>query len=219
MKISKRTFDILRNFTMINPAIVFKPGETIATISTSKSVMARAKVDTTFDTTFAIAELSKFLGALTLFEEPELKVTSSAVEIRSGNQKMLWTLSEPSLIKAPPEKEIVLPSTDVTFELKNDMLQSTIKAMAVIDAPELVVTGEDGTIYLEALDIKNPGKSTYRVEVGKTDKKFRFFFMAENIKLQPGDYTVSISARGLSHFSGEGIDYWVAVEQHSTYEA
>lgn len=218
MKISKRTFDILRNFTMINPSIVFKPGETVATISTSKSVMARAKVDTTFDTTFAIAELSKFLGALTLFEEPELNVTSSAVEIRSGNQKMLWTLSEPSLIKAPPEKEIVLPSTDVSFELKNDMLQSTIKAMAVIDAPELVVTGEDGTIYLEALDIKNPGKSTYRVEVGKTDKKFRFFFMAENIKLQPGDYNVSISARGLSHFSGEDIDYWVAVEQHSTYE-
>lgn len=218
MKISKRTFDILRNFTMINPAIVFKPGETIATISTSKSVMARAKVDTTFDTTFAIAELSKFLGALTLFEEPDLKVTSSAVEIRSGNQKMLWTLSEPSLIKSPPEKDIVLPSVDVEFELKNDMLQSTIKAMAVIDAPELVVTGEDGAIYLEALDVKNPGKSTYRVEVGKTNKKFRFFFMAENIKLQPGDYNVAISARGLSHFSGENLDYWIAVEQHSTYE-
>jgi hypothetical protein len=33
-----------------------------------------------------------------------------------------------------------------------------------------------------------------------------------------GDYDVSISPRGLAHFKGKNIEYWIAVEATSTYQ-
>lgn len=41
MKLSARTINILKNFSTINPSIVLKPGNTVTTISTNKTIMAR----------------------------------------------------------------------------------------------------------------------------------------------------------------------------------
>jgi hypothetical protein len=87
----------------------------------------------------------------------------------------------------------------------------------VIGCPELAVTGEDGVIYLEAINVKNDAASTYRVEVGTTTAKFRQVFLAENIKLISSDYHVNISSRGLAHFKGTDVEYWISTESSSTY--
>lgn len=218
MKFNARTIQILRNFSTINPSIIFKPGSQIKTISQSKTIMARAKIETDIESTFAIYDLSQFLGAVSMFEEPELIAGDRAMTIRAGTEKLNYTFAEPTLILAPPEKDIVLPSPEVIFDLKNDVLNRVQKALGIIGAPEIAVTGDGEKIFLEALNTKNSSDSTYRVEVGETDKTFRLIFLAENIKLLPGDYNVSISSKGLSHFKGEDVEYWVAVEQHSTYE-
>ena len=42
-------------------------------------------------------------------------------------------------------------------------------------------------------------------------------FKVENIKIIPGEYEVSISSKGISHFSGKEAEYWIAVEQTSTF--
>lgn len=218
MKFSARTIQILRNFSTINESLIFKPGNQLKTISQTKNVLARAKIDTELDSSFAIFDLGQFLSAISLFEDPELTPGKSAMTISRGTEKISYTYSEPSLILAPPEKEIVLPTTDVQFEIKNDVLVRVQKALGIIGAPEIAVTGDNEKIYLEALNTKDVSKSNYRVEVGETDKKFRFIFLAENIKLLPGDYQVTISSKGLSHFKCEDVEYWVAVELNSTYE-
>ena len=46
---------------------------------------------------------------------------------------------------------------------------------------------------------------------------FKAIFKAENIKIIPGDYEVSISSKGISHFSGESVEYYIAVESNSTF--
>lgn len=218
MKLSQRTILVLRNFSTINPSLIFKPGNTITTISQSKTVMARAVVDTEFESQFAIYDLAQFLSAVSMFEDPELTPTKTAMEIGTGRERIKYTFSEPSLILAAPEKEVKVPDPEVVFELKNDSLTRTLKALSVIGAPEIAVTGDGENVYIEALNTKDSSKSTYRVPVGETTKKFRFIFLAENIKLLPGDYNVSISSKGLSHFKGNDVEYWVAVEAHSTYE-
>lgn len=217
MKFSARTIQIMRNFSTINPSLIFNAGVDLKTISTSKSIMARATIDSVIDKTFAIYDLSQFLGAISMFSEPELQISDTAVRITSGSERMSYTCSEPSLIMAAPSKDIVLPTKDVSFDLKDAVLTRTIKALSVIGCPEISVTGDGKTIYLEALDSKKIGASSYRVEVGDTDKDFQLIFKAENIKLLPGDYRVTISAKGLAHFKGEDVEYWVAVEHHSKY--
>lgn len=218
MKFSARTIQILRNFASIHQAIIFKPGNQLKTMADTKSVMARATIDTEIEKTFAIYDLGKFLSAVSMFEEPDLEPGDSSIRISKGREKLSYTYAELSLIKSPPEKEITLPSVDVEFDLKNEELNRVIKALSIIGAPEIAITGDGESIYMEALNTKNPSESTYRTEVGTTNKRFRLVFLAENIKLLPGDYHVRVSARGLAHFKAEDIEYWVAVEQHSTFE-
>lgn len=217
MKFSARTIQVLRNFSTINPSLVFKEGDELRTISSARSILARAKVDSKAPNTFAIYDLSKFLSAISMFEEPDLEPSGTKAVITSGNERMSWTLAEPSLILQPPERGIGAVEPDVQFNLKNDVLSRTIKALSIIGVPEIAVTGDDGKIYLEALNTKNSSESSYRVEVGETDKTFRLIFLAENIKLLPGDYDVSISKRGISYFKGEDVEYWITTEQNSTY--
>jgi hypothetical protein len=225
VKFNSRTIQILRNFSTIHQALIFKPGNVLKVISDTKSILAKATIDTQIDGSFAIYDVPKFLSAVSMFEDPELTPHDSYLEIRQGNEKIHYICAEPSLIKAPPEKDIVLPEPDVVFELKNDTINRVLKGMAITGANALCITGEDGKIFLEAKTIGsskaangNTGAPSYRAEVGETPKKFSFIFMAENIKLLSGDYNVSISQRGLAHFKGNDIEYWVAVEQSSTYE-
>lgn len=235
MKFSAKTIQILRNFATIHQALLFKPGNTLKVMSESKSILAKATLDADIEGTFAIYDMPKFLAAISMFEDPELTATDSyrpglqawagRVEIRQGNEKINYTCAEPTLIKTPPAKEIVLPSIDVQFELKNETINRVLKGMAITGANALCITGEDGRIFLEAKTINtskmqpaSSGAPTYRAEVGQTDKKFSFIIMADNFKLLTGDYNVSVSQRGLAHFSSPDVEYWIAVEANSSFE-
>ena len=44
MKLSAKTLSVLKNFAAINQSIVVKPGDTLATISQNKTIMAKATV-------------------------------------------------------------------------------------------------------------------------------------------------------------------------------
>jgi hypothetical protein len=225
MKFSARTIQILRNFATVHQALLFKQGRTLKVMSESKSILAKATLDADVESTFAIYDMPKFLSAISMFEDPILTPGDAYVEIRQGNEKINYTCAEQSLIKTPPEKEIVLPTIDVQFELKNETINRVLKGMAITGANALCITGEDGKIFLEAKTINtskaqpsSSGAPTYRAEVGTTDKTFSFIIMADNFKLLTGDYTVSVSQRGLAHFKSEDVEYWIAVEANSSFE-
>lgn len=218
MKFSARTLQILRNFSTIEKSILFKVGNSISTISSTKSVMAKATIDTEIDKQFAVADLPQFLGAISMFEDPELNTKDHWMEIRQGSAKMNFIYSEPSLVLVAPSKVVELPTPDVEFKLKSEVLTHTLKALSIIDAKHIVVRGDGENVYLEAADTGNSSKSTYSVTVGETEKNFRLIFAAENIKLLPDDYDVAISARGISHFKGSDVEYWIALNDDSTFQ-
>jgi hypothetical protein len=197
-------------------------------MSETKSILAKANIDTEIENAFAIYDVPKFLSAISMFEDPELIPYDSYVEIYQNNERIEYMYSEPSLIKSPPEKEIVFPEPDVQFQLKNEDINRVLKGMGITGANAVCITGENGSIYLESKTValgpkakvggNATGAPSYRAEVGDTNKKFCFIFTAENIKLLPGDYTVSLSKKGISHFKGVDVEYWVSMEQSSTFE-
>ena len=218
MKFDMKTLQVLKNFASINPSLMFEEGNVIRTISPSKTVMAQATIQHNIEGTFAIYDLSQLLSTLALFNEPEINVEENHLRISSGSEKVKYLFAEPTLIVRPPQKQINLPSVDITFTLSAEVLQKTMKAMAIMGAPELAVVGNGSDISLQTYDSKNVNNSNYRNVVGKTDKNFTMVFLAENLKLMPGDYEVSISAKKISHFRGENIEFWIAVEQTSTMQ-
>ena len=218
MNLSNETLAVLKSFSAINPSIQFREGDTLKTISPTKTVLAKAKLNETIDSTFAIYDLSRFLGVVSLFENPKYTVNERSISIESDGRTVDYTFCDPSTIMVPPDKELNIGDADITFDMKRDDFGEVMKALGVMSLPDLVVVGDGSKIYLRATDTKNPSSDRYDIEVGTTDKTFNVIFRTENIKLMPADYTVSISAKGISHFSSDTLDYWIAIESTSTFE-
>ena len=217
MKIDTNTINVLKNFSKINPSILIQEGNTLKTISTSKTIMAKATVSTEFGKRFAIYNLDRFISTLSLFGDPELKFNDSFVDIVEGGKKTHYRYADENTITKAPDKEINLPSIDVSFKLTDENLKDVFRAAGVLGLPEIVVAGDGNTIFLQAADSKNIAGDVYSIVIGETTKTFKAIFKSENIKIIPGEYEVSISSRGISHFSGKEAEYWIAVEQTSTF--
>lgn len=223
MKLEGRTLQILKNFSTINPSLQFKQGSFITTISPLKTVMAKAAIKEHIPHTFAIYELSRFLGVLSLFESPNITLEDKYLVINSEGKQVQYTYADPKLIVVPGDKEIKLPESEISFTLESQVLQQVLKAMGVLGLPEIAVTGENGIIHIQALDSKNPSSDTYSVKIESpiynvdAQAKFKMIFLAENIKILPETYRMSISSRGLAHLQGNDIEYWITTESSSSY--
>jgi hypothetical protein len=224
MKFESRTLQILKNFSTLNPALQFKEGSVISTVTPLKTVMAKAQIKENIPATFAIYELSKFLNVLSLFDNPSINLGDKFLQIGDGKQSVQYTFANPENIVTPGNKEIQLPGIDVKFKLMSSVLQSVLKAMAVLNLPEIAVTGKNGELFVEAINVKNPSSDKFSIKVD-TDENFHIdanatfsmIFLADNMKIIPDDYVVSISSRGIAHFKGRDIEYWIATESSSSY--
>ena len=217
MKISTNTLNVLKNFAKINPSIVIQEGNVLKTISPSKTIMAKGTVDTTFAKKFAIYNLDRFISTVSLFNDPELNFGDKSVEIFDGNKKTQYSYADESTITQAPERQINLPSVDISFRRTNEHLKDVEKAAGVLALPEIAVLGDGTNVFLQALDSKNNTNDVYSINIGETTKSFRAIFKFENIKVIADDYDVTISSKGISNFIGKYAEYWIAVEQNSTF--
>ena len=217
MKLEAKTIQILKNFASINPSLLFKAGSSISTVSPSKTIMARATISETIPSNFAIYDLSKFLGVLSLFDAPDLTIEDRCMKIAGGQQTVSYTFTDPDLIVTPNDKEVNMPKCEIELKLTADDLTRVVKAMSVLQLPEIAIMGDEEAIYVEALDSKNPSSDTYKVKLGETSLKFKMIFKAENIKVMSGDYDVKISSKGIAHFKGSEVEYWIATESNSSF--
>lgn len=220
MKLSDNTLTILKNFAGINNSILVKQGTKLRTISVAKNILAEAEIKEDFPRDFAVYDLNQFLNGLSLHQDPDLDFTeSSYLSIREGKRRVKYFYADPNVIISPPEKEISLPSEDVTFQLDTTSLEKLLKAAAVYQLPDFSAIGEAGVIKLVVRDKKNDTSNEYAIVVGETDKEFIFNFKVENIKIIPGAYDVVVSSKLLSQFTNTqyNLKYYIALEPDSTF--
>lgn len=219
MKLSKRTMSILKNFSTINPSIQFKKGKVLKTVSPSKTLLGKAKLDHDIDGTFAIYDLGRLLALVSMMDDPDFEIHENYVSI--GN-KANYRFADPELIIAPPDKDIEITNYEVEVDITADQYNEIVRAMGIMGFPNVMIVGEDGKIKLRAADVKNPTTDKYDIEIGTTEKEFSVVFNADNLKIIEGDYKVYISAPkgntpGLAHFKGDDVEYWAALEITSKF--
>ena len=217
MKIDVNTVNVLKNFAKINPSIVVQEGNVLKTISPTKTIMAKAEVNTDFPKRFAIYNLDQFIALYSTFTDPALQFNDKSLTLVEENRSSHFVYADESTVTKAPDKEINLPSIDVTFKMTDKDLRDVEKAAGILGLPELAVIGDGTTVSLVATDSKNPSSNDYSVKIGETDKVFKAIFKVENIKIIPGDYEVSISSKGISLFVGNDVQYFIAVESNSTF--
>ena len=81
MKVSDRTTNLLKNYANINQSIEFREGKLLKTVSPLNTILASVEVEEEFPKTFPIYELNRFLGTLSLFNDPELNFDENGVSI------------------------------------------------------------------------------------------------------------------------------------------
>lgn len=218
MKISDNTMNIFKNFALINPSIAVKPGNVLQTISPQRTIFATAEVEEEFPSKFAIYELNKFTGAVGLFNEPNFEFFDNYLKISEGKNSIRYVFADENMIVTPPEKKIKMPSNDVEFDLTSNDLSKLLKAISVLHLPEMSIVGDDGTIYIKAINNKNPSNDSFSIAVGVTTKTFNLIIKAEHLKLMPRDYKVILSSGGITQFnSNDKLSYWIATEANSKF--
>ena len=219
MKLSDKTLSFLKNFSTINQSILFKQGTKLKTISVMKNILAEVTIDEELPQDFGIYDLNQFLNGLSLHHNPELDFANEGhVVIKEGRMKSKYFFADPQVIITPPDKQMTLPTEDVTFELSTEQLDKLLKAAAIYQLPDLTVEGGSGVVNIVVKDKKNDTSNSFSITVGETDKVFSFNFKVENIKILPGTYDVVVSSRLLSRFSSKNHDltYYIALEPDSS---
>jgi len=220
MKLSEDTLNVLRNFSAINPSLVFRQGNVIRTISKQENILARATVNDSFDNNFTIYDLNRFLSVLSSMEDPSIEVDNpNSLLISDSAAKVRYGLSDEVLVVSPPQNDIELSNANIKFRLDSSTFTQIFKMAGVMGLPNIVVRGNRDKISIVAIDIKNQDSDEFSVDVGDTASEFQTIFNYENLKIVNADYDVSISTDGISHFSrvSGNLDYWIATESGSSY--
>ena len=221
MKLSKETIEVLKNFSGINQSIVVKEGNKLKTVNSLKNILAHATVEEDFPKEFAIYDLTEFLGLLSSMSEPELTFNKSDVTVSSGTRKVKYRYADTDYI-VKPEKDIDMPESEIKFKLSEEVYVSLEKVATILQLHDICLKGceKSGKILLCATNKKNDSSNDYSEEVGEgVTKNFNIVMKKENLKIIPGDYDVSISSKGISHFKNVNLDleYWIALEPTSEY--
>ena len=220
VKLSKRTQNLLKNFATINKSIVIDQGSRIRTLSVNKNIFASADITETFPQQVAIYDLGVFLSSLSLFENPVFDFSNPQKLITTdegSESKGTFYYSDPTVIAKVPDKGIQMPDIDVNFTLKTDVISDLLRAASVYQVSDLCLFNKGDEIRLQVCDKKNETSNTYSVPVGSNEnltEDFCYCFKVENLKLLPGDYTVSVAKNKVSHFVSEAnnIEYYIALE-------
>jgi hypothetical protein len=225
MKLTSETLSILKNFGIINQGIHIKKGNTLRTVSAYKNILASAEITEELPVEFGIYDLNNFLSVVSLHkDEPNFEFDDKHVYIigNNGRSKIKYRFCDPTMIVTPPEKDLVMPDPEITFEFTNDDFNWILRAAAVLSSPQIAVESDGDSINLITLDLQNDSahSDVLRIADGKGDS-YRMVFKTENLtKILLGSYDVNISSKGIASFKNKNIElhYYVTTEQGSNYQ-
>jgi hypothetical protein len=224
LKFLPRTLEIIQNFSIINPSLLFRKGSVIRTRNSGNNLYGVARVEENFEQEFAIYDLSRFLGILSTFDEPILKFGEKNVTILEGSKKLTYTFCNVEDIVVAPDKDMTIPKPFVKVDLPKSELERVLKSQAILALPEFIISGTggaDGKIMLQTTNSEVKTTDSFSTVIGKTDQHFNVVVKAELLqKLETVDYSLEISRNndeGIIALRGKDVDYFVAPEPNSVY--
>ncbi len=221
LKLSKQTVDVLKNFVTINPSIYFKKGNVLTTIDPGKNIFARYESPETFEEhDFGIYKLDRLINILSFFEDPEIVIEPNFLLVYSGKNTAKIKFSPPDVLIYPKRDEAKLKSVSIEFDLTQDHIESMLRAVALMELPEIALSSDGEFIYLKAINSKTPDEDSFTIEVVETneDKPFTALFDKNHLKIMPAAYHVQLSAKGWAKLSNDMITYVIAMQSNSKFE-
>ena len=142
------------------------------------------------------------------------------MHISDKTDEASFVYASTSAIIAAPDKDVSLPSGDIKFLLEGSALNRALRAAGFLNVEQVAILGEEGKTYITALDTNSDSTHAWKTVVGTSDTNYRMIFRSDNLKVLPRDYTVTISAKGISKFAStlNDVTYYIATETTSKYD-
>lgn len=216
MRLSKETYTILKNFAAINSNILIQPGNLLKTVSAGKNIYVEAKVTEDFDIDVPIWDLNKFLGIVSMFNNPDLEFHDTHVVITNGRSSVTYYYSEPSLLTVPT-REIKMPAIVTRFDLDEKDLNEILKASSVLQVSDLRMVGANGKFTISVDDSGQSTSNSFEIVIDEnyTGKDFEGTVNVSEMKFIPGSYTVELTDTIISKFTHKSLDlsYYIAIKR------
>ena len=219
MKIDKLTLGIIQNLSNFNNSLYIEKGNILRTISQeTKSLYIKATVPTNFEIPFGVYEINKFLGAISLFEDPNFQFHKNYVTISDIHKSIDFYYADqktiPDVKKGnPPDFPI-----DLHLNLDSSKLRDIQKASGILGLNDVSIFADGENAYLQVEDIQKKTDNNYKTWLCKCNNNFKALYSNEIFKLMPSQYRVNISFKGITYFISENITYYAAMKYGSTYE-
>lgn len=216
MKLCNDTVNTLKNFSQINPSLVVEAGSELVTMSPSKTIIARMITEEVFNQPFCIYELNKFLGVISMLEEPDLNFNDKSVEIKSKTGNVNYTYADPTMVVAPLTNKIDVTDPVCSFNLNNTQLTSLIRAASVLQTDIIRLVSVGGKLKVGTADSKDPTSHTFDLDIeGDIENDFTINVKTENVvKIMPSEYNVTVSERVIQ-FQNDTHTYWIVSERNN----
>lgn len=217
MKFSARTLEVLKNFSTINSSIYIRAGNEIRTTTTGGDIFAIATVPDSFPKNFAIYELNRFLGALSLQKEPNVTFGDRSLTIASGKSKVRYVYASENLIVKPNEGQPKLTKL-TSFMMPQTVLSEMTKAAGVLGLPDISIDASNGYVNLVVHNKKEDSSDNHVTTMGECDPNFNFRvdINVDKLKLIPSEYMVEIGQTKNGHvvvlFESSYVSYYIAAE-------
>ena len=211
MKLCDETLSVLKNFAAINKNILIRPGQTLRTVSPSKTVMGKAYVSDEFQKEICLYDLHRFLNTVGLFEEPDIDFRDNYLVINSGPSNITYSYANPELVIAAKNQDLDISDWMDTFHVKAEVLQAVDRARKTLGLDEVSFESDGERLWIKAIDSSGATNDEYALELGTSEKKFKAVIKSDNLELLPRSYDVSISPRGVTHWKSESIEYWIVM--------
>lgn len=216
IKLSKRTLQIIANFTNINSGLLLEAGDkSIRVMKETKSVIGIASIGEVIPENVAIYNVSEFLNCAGLFKNPSFEFTPRQVNIIDDDSKakMRYRYSEPKLITQAPKKNIQMPEGVAVVNIQSDKLDQLIKGANRLGLEDIIIKAEGNLIFLEATNLANEGDgNNFKIQISDAHDgaDFEAHFNRANLVLIGGDYRVTIHSK---------ITEWVMAQTAEEVEA
>ena len=237
IQLTKKTIDLLRNFSTINKSILVEPGKQLQTMSVNKNIIAMGAIGENIPQQMAIYDLPLFLGALSLFKKPWLHFPDNKKVIiydEDTKGKTVFYYSDPEIIVRPPDFNPNLPQVEIMFDLPQNDAQQLLQAAKVYGVEDLCINGFGFNEYSICVrDKKNQTSNVFSLPIKKivfsetprpneteiykltpARQTFCYCFKVENLKLIDSSYHVTLSGKNIANFTSlvnSELNYFVAL--------
>ena len=211
MRLTDSTVNVLKNFAAINKNILIHEGSTVRTVSPSKTVMAKAKLDDDFPREVCLYDLNRFLNTVGLFSEPDIELGEHSLTLTSGPSQIRYSYANPELLVVAKQKDLNVSDYFDTVHIPSEVLLAVDRARKTLGLEEISIEASEGKLWIRALDASGSTNDQFALQLGESKHTFKAVLEADNMELIPQSYNVSISPRGITHWKGLNIEYWIVL--------